>query len=70
MERKIRKENKKGYSNTTLVKVKLFIVFLNCSTITDSNTTLVKVKFNSIWCWKYVRNSNTTLVKVKFLLIQ
>ena len=53
-------------SNTTLVKVKFYIILLLVVAKRNSNTTLVKVKYiQSTLHLVGTRNSNTTLVKVK-----
>ena len=54
------------YSNTTLVKVKLFFVAILQIMCRNSNTTLVKVKYyQEMQLRQANNNSNTTLVKVK-----
>ena len=44
MERKIRKENKKGYSNTTIVNVKCGTPYISLNLFLYSKTTIDNVK--------------------------
>ena len=51
------------YSNTTLVKVKLYLLAEMKKTLQNSNTTLVKVKFFYI-----LTINTTTIIQIQHLL--